>query len=328
MAFKNTSPLRPPAKVDENSLAVKILRRHQFFSDSLDGMTNIEGHKARAREASLTFDQYVRAMQLDTTKNRDEEASIAASMYGDNSLSAWLKYQQTYVIRKGLLDEASEELQKPFSLKQIQLPFPAVFVVIEYPDTEYNRGHSMSFLIYQRGQRFDVSTFVDDNNFYFPLDEDVLGIMASSDACYPDKLTEYCMYMAWYVILFLSIYRKKPNLITVRKIRVGGVTPKAKRVPSEWHILDEHILKELVPDADAPLDAALKPIGLIPPSERPEEIVHASNTHKPPKEHWVKEHTCTYWTGKGRKIPVVKTIKPFKRGKPSSDAPGTTRVYE
>lgn len=138
------------------------------------------------------------------------------------------------------------------------------------------------------------------------------------------------MALAWYVIEFLSIYRKNPKIIAFRKVRLGGTLPKSKRIPSEWYVMNDRIFTELLPPADTPLDGAIKPIKLIPPSERPEELVAQTGTHQSPKEHWVKKHTKVYWTGKGRKIPVVKEIKPYKRGEPSEsgETPGATRIYE
>lgn len=319
-------PLRSPAKVDENSRAVQILRKSKFFSSSLDGKTNIDAHKKHARDNHISFDDYVKMM-------RDAETSpasyrVEASMYGDNSLTAWLKYQQTYVIKKTLIEDCQEELYNPVALEDVKLPFPAVFVIMEFANTPENEGHSASYMIFQRGERFDVTAFVDGQDFYFPLTNETVSNLGEGkmDRYNRDDFTEYFMVLAWYTILFLSVYRKNPKIISVRKIRRGGVLPK-HRIASEWHVLNERAITQLIPGSGAPLAGAKNLDGLIPPDERKTELVPEPSTHKSPEEHWVRQHTRTYWTGPGRKIPVLRLITPFKRGVPSEtgEIPGVSR---
>lgn len=315
-------------QVDENSLTIKLMRRCAFCNDVLDGKVDVDAYRAQARAMGVSFDEYVRLLISNSRDSFANKAIFDKSIHGANSFEKWLEYQQSYIVTDQLLRECQAGLNRPVKLADLQIPFPAIFVTLKFEGKVYDDTHvPTSFLIHQRGQRFDIFVMVDDYVWYIPLDDKLLSDLADKkqNRYIQETAAKQSLGLAWYIIILLSIFRKNPKVISTRKIRLKGKTAKENRKPSEWHLLDDHVRTELLPKSDTPLTGAFNLIDLISPDERPEELIHQA-THASPKEHWVKGHTRVYWTGPGRKTPVVREIRPFKRGIPKDELLDRARI--
>jgi hypothetical protein len=300
---KNTKKKRPISRIaNKDSMAVKTLLQYQPFG---------------------------RMLQDGFVMNNGGEQLSPNIFYGQKSLKAWLKYQQSYEITEDQIEKCYDEFDKCDNLGMVHLPFPAIFITLISRHSTDGQSKNMGFLIFKNDDGYHTTAFLGNETCYFCLNQETFsGIINRHHVVEKDgKVAHYALF----AMLFVSIYRKNPEIYSVKEVRLEGESPKIEIGPGENDSENRRITEQL-PDSDTPLLGAFDTSSLIPPCDRPEVFMPTSNTHRSPREHWVKEHTRVYWKRiDGKLVPVVKTIKTFKRGKSSQEAsklPETIRIYE
>ncbi|MBR3157154.1 hypothetical protein IKF20_01835 [Candidatus Saccharibacteria bacterium] len=312
-------------KLDKNSLAVKFLRKNKFFADAFEG--DIEGCNfvADAKKLGVPLSDYVMKFCSDTTRDEKEMTNSTVAVFALISFKEWCNYQQTFVLSDEMLEDAVDRMPAD-DLKDLKLPFPAILVIMELKKEKTSIG----FLISQRENGdFDVTMIKHDALIYFPLNDQTIDQIAKRQLgdFFADELGMVTAAYTLFLVAFLSVYRQERKVVKVNRVVRRGRVDSKRLQASEWRF-DDSVVLEKLPDAKTSLRAAFNLDDLIPPSERKEEvIVEAEHTHASPRRHHVRTHTCVYWTGKGRKIPVVRTIQSYERGGKKTDhAMGAKRI--
>lgn len=321
--------------VDEKSVAMNVINGCEYLSGILHGEDEDRDHEKQARRLGMTLDEYVREYRRSYGKTADETYSIEAGIYAECNLRFWMKYQMTYVIKKSTTATYTREniTEKP-DVRKLDMPFPAIMVVLDLDDVR-DEGHSIAYIICKREkEKFDVTAIVDGIVYYCPVGEKTI------DNLFSNKITEYGMdafqryylNLAWHTILFLAAYNRNRKIVLARRIKLRGKNG-VKAEPSDY--VFEDVVHETIAYTTVEKEDMLKPgsalsiDGLIPPDERPEEIVMQNVVHDSPKRHLVSGHYRTYWTGKGKKIPIRRFVASFERGgKPGDKTSPRTKIYK
>lgn len=309
-------------KLDKHSLAVKLMKKNGFFEESLKRDIDLVDFAGDAKKMGVPLSDYVKEFCKDTTSDERDRRLAETAAYGMINLKEWCKYQQTYSLTDLIIKDFADKMPAEFDGDSL-LPFPTIFVALEFKEEK----KTLSFFIRQRGNSdLDVVAFSAAMLTYFPLNDEAFDQINERrfGGYFEDEASMVLAAYAFFIAVFLSVYRQKHTIAKVnRVVRRGG--PRTNQA-SEWRFEDSVVMENL-PDTETSLRAAFDLDGLIPPSEREEEVVEIEGTHASPRRHHVRTHTCIYWTGPGRKIPVVKTIQSYERGgKKGEKANGTKRI--
>lgn len=300
-------------KLDKHSEAVKLMKRAPFFKDALEDDADRFEFASKMIQMNLDYG-------LNDLGDVDEEIARAVVFHGVANLRAWCSYQQTYTFAEGTVLEAAERIPAEARGDDVLLPFPALLAIMDVSDGK------IGFLMHQTESGIDVIAIVGKVVIYFPLDDETLqqiedekvgGFLINDDFI---TLAGY----AFFVAVVLSVYRNERRILRVNRIVRRGKPKSNGLKASEWRVAESAITEKL-PDTVVSLKAAFDLDDLIPPSEREEEIVEFEHTHASPKRHHVRTHTRVYWTGPGRKIPVVRVIESYERGGSKNDSAGGTK---
>ncbi|MBR3122252.1 hypothetical protein IKF28_02280 [Candidatus Saccharibacteria bacterium] len=300
-------------KLDKNSEAVRLMKKSPFFKEALEDDADRFEFASRVVQAGLEFG-------LDLEEDLDEEIAKTVVFYGVANLRAWCKYQQTYTFASSTVLEAVDRIPAEVIGEDILLPFPALMAIMTVQS-----GDKVGFLMRQVGNGIDVVAIIGQAVVYFPLNDETVcqieqervgGFLLNDDFI---TLAGY----AYFVTVVLSVYREKREILRVNRVIRRGKPRSNELKAAEWRT--ESVITEKLPDSTTSLKAAFDLDDLIPPSERDEEIVESEHTHASPRRHHVRTHTCVYWTGPGRKIPVVRVIESYERGGSKNDSAGGTK---
>ena len=319
--------------VDKDSMAMKFISRNELLEMFLyeeDSVRSLEQSRA-----GMPISKFIAKCVRDQGKTVRLTWEIEAFGYAVYNLLAWKRYQMTYSIKESTLLQflRSYPINKP-DMKTLSLPFPAVFVVLNL-DRSKQEESEIGYLICKRENRFDVTAFVGNEMYYYPVDSETFGCWLNNRISIhiPDSKQRDYMKYAWQIVLFLAIYNREPEIIPVSRIILKGQN--GTRVKPSDYVVGDFVSSEKViqtttiEDRISAPGSALSTEGLIPPCERPIEIVMQKGTHKSPRPHDVAKHYRTYWTGKGRTKPIRKEIESFSRGgKPGDKITPRAKVYE
>lgn len=321
--------------VDENSMAMKIIRGCDFFGPVLSDIDGKYDYELHAKKHNMTLKRYVDLYRRDYGKTADKTYQIEASLFATANLRLWMKYQMTYVIRKSDLQGYLRRypIFEP-DMGEIKLPFPAVMVIMDLDDPE-DAGHSVSFLICKREDRFDVVSIVDGVPYYSPADNRTFESLRGSKISeyIQDQHQRYYAYLSWLSIVFLAAYNHDRKALNTRRVILKGKNG-IKAESSEYYFdgfsqNEKIVITSRENDGISAPRSSLLDTGSIPPDERPEEIVMQKGTHKSPEKHQVSGHYRRYWVGKGRKELRINYIEPFDRGgKPGDKMVPKAKVYK
>lgn len=320
--------------LDENSIALNVIKSSTFLTGSMYDTEGKYDHETYAKKLGMSLDDYVRRYRRDYGKTAEMTYDIENSIYGECNLRFWAKYQMTYVIKQSTIaDHYRNGIGFIPRIKEIELPFPAIMVVLNLDRTE-RKNHSIAYIICKRdNDKIDVSAIVDGEVYYCPICFDsVMGIFSNNCIEYcSNSFERFYLSWAWYIVLFLAAYNRNRKIETVRRVKLKGKNG-VKAESSDYYFGDlerEKVIYTSVEKEDISVPgAALSIDGLIPPDEREEEIIIQKGVHESPKRHWVTGHYRTYWTGEGRKKPVRKFIESFERGRVDSKMVSKVKIYE
>lgn len=302
-------------KLDKSSEAIKLMKKVQFFKEALED--DADRFDFASKMAQLGLDYGLD----DQVEDADEEIIKTVTFYGVANLRAWCSYQQTYCFAEGAVMDAAERIPAEATGDDVLLPFPALMAIVDVSDGK------VGFLMHQVGDRIDVIALVGEVIVYFPLDDDVLQQLEEERAggfLLNDDFITLAGY-AYFIAIILSVYRNERKILKVNRVFRRGKPKSNELKASEWRVTEESTITEKLPDTAVSLKAAFNLDDLIPPSEREEEVVESESTHASPRRHHVRTHTCVYWTGPGRKIPVVRVIQSYERGGRKNDSVGGTK---
>lgn len=306
--------------LDKNSIAFKVIESSPLLSKLINNMDGVCDYEEKAKGLGMTLSKCVHLCRRDFGKTAEDTYKIENDIYGECNLRSWTKYQMTYVIKQSTICDYYRygPIMIP-NVKEIELPFPAIMVVLHL-DVEESEKQSMAFIICKRDDdKIDVSAVIDGEVHYYPIYFDSMGALFS-DKVFEyglDDLDRYYLSWAWYVVLFLAVFNRCHDIKLTRQIKLEGRNG-VKAKASDYYFVDE--ASEIIVHTSAEKEgisgpwSALSVDGLIPPDKRKEEIILQNGVHKSPRKHLVSGHYRTYWTGKGRKKPIRRFIEPFERG--------------
>jgi len=303
-------------KLDKHSFAVKFMRKNGFFERALESDIDLCDFVGDAKKMGVPLTDYVKQFCEDTTSNEGDEYLSETAAYGMICLKDWCKYQQAYLLSDLMIKDFADKMPADFD-EGFLLPFPTIFVALEFKEEKRKIGF---FMRQRENGEFDVVAFSKIILTYFPLNDETYEQMSQKrfGGYFADEAKMVLAAYAFFVVAFLSVFREKRKIARVNCILRKGSLRKKQMKASEWKF-DDSVIMEKLPSAEVSLSAAFNLTGLIPPDERPEEIVEPKNTHASPRRHHVRTHTCVYWTGPGRKIPVVRVIESYERGGKEED---------
>ena len=316
----------------ENSVGMKIVRATPFLAEILAGNGNYDYAMDAARHG-MTIGEYVKKYRRDYGKSAEETYQIEACIFAECNLREWMKERITYVVKKSVAHGYTKNYihERPV-FEKLELPFPAMMIAMDLDDPR-DDGHSIAYIVCKREGRYDVVTIADGIPYYFPINDDTMVSLSSK------RMTEYAhdayslyfINLFWHAFLFLATYNCRPEVIKVKKVKLGvDSTDKRAEYVSGNKILEEKtVFTSSEKENIAGPGAAFVIDGLIPPDDRQVEIVMQNGSHRTPGRHAVVGHYRTYWTGKGRKIPIRKFIKSYERGgMPGDEIAPRTKIYE
>lgn len=308
-------------RLDKHSMVVKFLSGIKLLSNMLNSDPGrFNGMAKKAEEARIPIDDFVADYCEENCLNDEQKEPLAISMMTAIYLTDWCKYQQSYIMSASMFQDFNLDVYDGV-LKDIKLPFPTIFVLLQN-----KKEVLLGLLIHQHENGdFSISAMSRHGLVYYYLNKDILDQITHQKL--RDQNQAKTSLMALYVAELLSVYRQDRKALKANKVLRKGKVERKGLNPIEWRLEDSTII-ERTPTPEGNLKDAFNLEGLIPPNERKEEvIVEAEHTHASPRRHHVKTHTCVYWTGKGRKIPVVRTIQSYERGGKKTDhARGARRI--
>ena len=287
------------------------------------------------KKLGMTVGEFAKILRRDCGRSAEETFAIEGSVYSLFNWKRWEKSRASIKVNESDVDTYFEQYRsvEPM-LDEIDLPYSDLVITVDLNKT----SNDDRFIIYQLSKRegkYDVVIISWwDDNFrarYFPADLGYLKYLCAGEKKFNeyaiDDLTRKYIDLFWRAFLFLAVYNHEYNVISVRRVRIGKQG--GKREPVSGIPNNVIVITSREKDKISAPGSALSVDGLIPPDERKIEYVMRKGHRKTPERHLVAGHYRTYWTGKGRKIPIRRFIRSYEcGGTPGDKITSKAKIYK